>query len=197
MFYCVFRSSWFAEPFRTALTLKFVGRYFVLSRKSPCTLPEPWRRWDDVLKNLFSAERRHKGSEVLVHWVLLQCDVNRNELPGDSLWANWRSKSHLLRTRSRFLNCSSFSLQIESGRKSCGESSAAGGPKPSRVWTRGEELHGFIWLRSSWREKSVDSSQSSSRHSRKMEEPGNLAWRLLRMELNTGAYWAVMSTKWK
>ena len=63
---------------------------------APCTLPEPWRCSDDVLKHLWArcncGTTPQRLGSICSSGVLIQCDVTRNKHPGDSLRTNvWQS----------------------------------------------------------------------------------------------------------
>ena len=130
-------------------------------------------------------EQRRRGWEVFCSsGVLLTTTVGHQ--PEQASWWLFESKlEKLVAPTTDIEPVPELDYEIERGRVSGGESGAGGGGRPSGVWTRGGKPYGLFGF-ARFGEKSVDSSQPSSRHL--PEESKNLAWKLEGMELNTGGY---------
>ena len=116
IFYCVSRSNLADLTSRPVQRCRSVGDVDVRRAifrpirpaKAPCTLPEPCRCSDDVLKNLWArcncGTTPQRLGSICSSGVLLQCDVTRPSTLVNLWEQTFGEASHLLRACSRFQN---------------------------------------------------------------------------------------------
>ena len=195
--YCVLRSN-LADLINFATQdgdVQVSGQYFLLldAQKRRAILSELWRRLSDILKNLWArcdCGTTPQRLRSVCSSRVLRCDVNRKK----SNLAKLVDSTADIKPVPE-LNCE-LSLLFPPNRatvcNSCGERGASAVGRPSGVGTRGGETHGFIRLRSVWRERW---GQCTAYFQTLAGE--NLALRLPGMELNRGGLFSCNSTKWK